>query len=178
MGQRHNVDLISHSMMEGGVEKAAAEQQHRRGVAVPFLHDLANKHSQDSCKGCLGDVHWPDAYFLICLRHIELRSICAMGNVMPDVVLIWEGHYVLHRVVVLFTQVEHHMKLPILLGNEKHGHSLSGCGWDPPCGGVSQNFLQEFCSIVLRALRQAIMYVLVWVHEINLLVHFPEWGKF
>jgi hypothetical protein len=76
--------------------------EHRRGVAVPLLHDLANKHSQEGCKGCLGNVPWPDAYLFICLRHIELSSRCTMGNIMSDVVLVWEGCYILHHVVVLF----------------------------------------------------------------------------
>jgi hypothetical protein len=81
--------------------------EHGRGVAVPLLHDLADKHSQDGREGHLGDVHWPDVYLLIRLRHIELSPICATGNMMSDVVLIQEGCYILHHVIILFVQVEH-----------------------------------------------------------------------
>jgi hypothetical protein len=128
-------DLLSE---EGGHEPL----ERQGGIAVPLLHDLTNERSQDSHQGRLGDVRWPDAYLFIRLRHIELISICATGNIMPDVVLIREGCYVLHRIIVLFAQVKHCAKLPIFLGNAKHRYSLSGCSWDsPPGGGVSQNFL-------------------------------------
>jgi hypothetical protein len=130
-----NVDESSDLLLEEGGHEPL---ERRGGVAVPLLHDLANKRSQDGREGRLGDVHWPDAYLFIHLRHIELSSICAMGNIMSDVVLIWEGCYVLHRIVILFVQVEHHAELPIFLGNAKHGYSLSGCAHDPPpCSGVS-----------------------------------------
>jgi hypothetical protein len=32
--------------------------------------------------------------------------------------------------------------------------------------------------VVLGALRQAVMYALVWIHKIDLMVYFPERGKF
>jgi hypothetical protein len=108
-------DLLSE---DGGHEPL----EHQRGVAVPLLHDLANERSQDSRKGCLGHVHWPDTYLLIFLRHIELRLICTTGNIMSDVVLIQEGCYILHHFIILFVPVKHSAKLPILLGNAKHGH--------------------------------------------------------
>jgi hypothetical protein len=88
---------------EGGHEPL----ERQGGIAVPLLHDLAGECSQDGCEGCLGDVRWRDAYLFIRLGHIELSLICTMGNIMSDVVLIWEGCYALHRVIVLFPQVEH-----------------------------------------------------------------------
>ena len=41
-------------------------------IAITYLHHLAPECVKDSCKCCLMDVFWYDAYLFICFGHIEL----------------------------------------------------------------------------------------------------------
>jgi hypothetical protein len=46
------------------------------------------------------------------LHHVDWNitqsvcSICSMSNIIPDDILIWEGHNVLHHVLILLSQIE------------------------------------------------------------------------
>ena len=76
-------------------------------IAVSHLHYSSLKHAK-YCRECrFPDILWSYARLLISFYHIQFGAECSSRYIMMYCVLIWEGCYILPRILILLSQIEH-----------------------------------------------------------------------
>jgi len=80
--------------------------ERRRSVAVSYPHYVTHECARDGCKCILLYVFDTYAHLLVCIHQINFRAILRSSYILTDDFLVWQGRYVLYRVVVPLSCVD------------------------------------------------------------------------
>jgi hypothetical protein len=106
-------------------------------IAISLLHRMAHEGAIDGSECGFPHVARFHVYLFICVGQIDLWSIFRSSNIMSDLLLVGEGHYVLLHIVVLLSTINDSVKFRTVL----FIHAQHGCGLGDICLFPPSSFL-------------------------------------